>query len=571
VPPRTAVTRIDLSGGQAKRTLRFAPPGPLEIAPGERSASFEVASLDLTNPARNLYRFRLEGHDDAWSDPSPRRIATFTRLSPGRYVFHARSSNADGVWNREGLAIPLVVHPAVWETRWFRGLILVGAIALAAGAHRLRLRSIRRQKERLERLVRQRTSELEERRREAERQRQRQEMVNRIVHLIHEEVELAPLLRAILEGLSFAGAAERSLALVPREEGGHQVVASSGWVDGSLDGAELPEGDLRAYLDAAGEPAPGIFVGPPTPSRLLDLELERDRPSLSVVAMEIVADATTLGMLLLQNTRSQGAFSATDVETLQQLRPHVTSAFLKGRILDELRHLNEQKNEFLGMAAHDLRSPLGGVISQIDLLHRFLEEERMDRELWERFLTSVRRTAEGMLRLIEDLLDVAAIESGRVELHLEPFPLRRLLEERRRIHEIVAADKTIQLDVVSPPESLRVRGDEPRIAEILDNLLSNAIKFTPPGGAIRVTTEAVDGRIHVHVRDTGPGLSPEELPQLFTGRKLSPRPTGGEPSTGLGLVITKRLVELHGGQIWVESTLGEGSVFSFSLPRALGV
>jgi len=158
-----------------------------------------------------------------------------------------------------------------------------------------------------------------------------------------------------------------------------------------------------------------------------------------------------------------------------------------------------------------------------------------------------------------------------VELHLEPFPLRRLLEERRRIHEIVAANKTIQLDVVSPPESLRVRGDEPRIAEILDNLLSNAIKFTPPGGAIRVTTEAVDGRVHVHVRDSGPGLSPDELPQLFTGRKLSPRPTGGEPSTGLGLVITKRLVELHGGQIWVESTLGEGSVFSFSLPRALGV
>jgi signal transduction histidine kinase len=117
----------------------------------------------------------------------------------------------------------------------------------------------------------------------------------------------------------------------------------------------------------------------------------------------------------------------------------------------------------------------------------------------------------------------------------------------------------------------RFAGDGERIGQVVDNLLSNAIKFTPPGGAIRVTTEAVDGRIHVHVRDTGPGLSPEELPQLFTGRKLSPRPTGGEPSTGLGLVITKRLVELHGGQIWVESTLGEGSVFSFSLPRALGV
>ncbi len=234
----------------------------------------------------------------------------------------------------------------------------------------------------------------------------------------------------------------------------------------------------------------------------------------------------------------------------------------------ELRRLNEKKNEFLGIAAHDLRSPLGGITGFVDLLLGFLDQDRMDKELWRKFLGNVRATAEHMRTLVGDLLDVSAIESGKVRLRVAPCPMTELLEEQEPVQERAARGKDIELVIDKNQAGADVLADRVRIGEVLDNLISNALKFTRPGGLVRVSCEPSGGELLTHVEDSGQGLEPEELARIWSGAKLSPRPTGGETSTGLGLVIVKKLVELHGGRIWAESEKDRGSTFSFSLPRA---
>ncbi len=234
----------------------------------------------------------------------------------------------------------------------------------------------------------------------------------------------------------------------------------------------------------------------------------------------------------------------------------------------ELRRLNEKKNEFLGIAAHDLRSPLGGITGFVDLLLDFLDQDRRDKELWRKFLGNIRTTAEHMRTLVGDLLDVSSIESGKVRLRIAPCSMAELLEEQEPVQARAAGDKDIELVIDKSQAAAFVLADPVRIGEVLDNLISNALKYTRPGGRVRVSCESSGGELLTHVKDSGQGLAPEELARIWTGVKLSPRPTGGETSTGLGLVIVKKLVELHGGRIWAESDEGKGSTFSFSLPRA---
>ncbi len=233
----------------------------------------------------------------------------------------------------------------------------------------------------------------------------------------------------------------------------------------------------------------------------------------------------------------------------------------------ELRRLNEKKNEFLGIAAHDLRSPLGGITGTVDLLLSFLDRGRHDEKLWRKFLGNVRTTSEHMRTLVGDLLDVSAIESGKVELRIDSCPMAELLEEHEPIHAGVAQDKDIELVIDREGAGIDVLADRIRIGEVLDNLMSNALKYTPPGGRVQVSCESRNGELVTHVEDNGPGLVPDELARIWDGVRLSPRPTGGETSTGLGLVIVKKLVELHGGRIWAESEKDKGSTFSFTLPR----
>jgi signal transduction histidine kinase len=232
---------------------------------------------------------------------------------------------------------------------------------------------------------------------------------------------------------------------------------------------------------------------------------------------------------------------------------------------EELQALDEQKNQFLGMAAHDLRNPLGVIGSYSTLL--LDDDVPLSDEKRRRFLGTIQASSQFMLTLINDLLDISAIESGRLELRTERTDLGPLLRYNISLNETLAAEKEIAIDLEVEEDLPAVPLDAEKFEQVLNNLLSNAVKFSHPGSRIQVRASREGDLITICVADQGQGIPAEEQVKLFRpfGR-TSVRSTSGEKSTGLGLAIVKRIVEGHGGHIAVESEVGHGTTFRVCLP-----
>jgi signal transduction histidine kinase len=216
------------------------------------------------------------------------------------------------------------------------------------------------------------------------------------------------------------------------------------------------------------------------------------------------------------------------------------------------------RDDVLAIVSHDLRNPLGTITMAAGLLELPIAEERKSEQIG-----VIKRAAEGMNRLIADLLDVSAVESGRFQVELEPVPIEPLLREACRMLDEHAAKKEQRLDCELAPELPVVRGDRHRILQVLTNLVGNAIKFTPEKGRITVRAEPEPNGVVVSVEDTGPGISDADLPHIFDRFWHIGRSRRG--GAGLGLAIAKGIVEAHAGRIWVTSRPGHGSTFSFAL------
>ncbi len=233
-----------------------------------------------------------------------------------------------------------------------------------------------------------------------------------------------------------------------------------------------------------------------------------------------------------------------------------------------LERLNAQKNQFLGMAAHDLRNPLGVILSYSEFLLDATEGSLSPDK--QEMVAAIRVSSQFMLGLVNDLLDIATIESGKLRLNPEPADLNRLTGRVATLNRVLAAQKEIMISYsatdVIPPLLI----DQQKLEQVLNNLISNAIKYSPPKTTIQIFIKLAADKVIVIVRDEGQGIPPTELDKLFKPFSVtSVRSTAGEKSTGLGLTISRRIIEGHGGDIWVESKIGRGSTFYFSLPLSL--
>lgn len=231
----------------------------------------------------------------------------------------------------------------------------------------------------------------------------------------------------------------------------------------------------------------------------------------------------------------------------------------------QLERLNQQKNQLLGMVAHDLRNPLGVVAGYARSMLEGMGGPPNERH--RRFLERITRTSEHMLGMVEDLVDLSAIESGRVSVERAPLDLSQMLGDAVEIHGLIAEQKGIEV-TLEVPEALALEADGGKLRQVVDNLLSNAIKYSHEGTTVQVRARVEDGAVVLEVRDQGQGIPEAERARLFQpfGR-TSVRATAGEKSTGLGLAIVKRIVEAHDGGIEVESAVGAGSTFRVTLPR----
>ena len=230
----------------------------------------------------------------------------------------------------------------------------------------------------------------------------------------------------------------------------------------------------------------------------------------------------------------------------------------------ELERLNDLKNRFLGMAAHDLRNPL----SNINALSNFLEKKGDNlNKKQKRFASLIKTLSSFMLELVNELLDVSAIESGNIKINSSPTNLVLLIQTNINLNKERAQKKNIKIHFETNVDSLILRIDNNKIDQVINNLLTNAIKYSNTDTKILVSLVQNETEVLINVQDQGQGIAKDEIVLLFKPfQKTSTMSTAGEKSTGLGLYIVKRIVEAHQGHIGVESKAGKGSTFYFSLP-----
>jgi signal transduction histidine kinase len=270
-----------------------------------------------------------------------------------------------------------------------------------------------------------------------------------------------------------------------------------------------------------------------------------------------------VGALALVSSAPDRAYSAADVRFAERIAQRAAYAIDNARLYDAARRAIQTRDSVLGIVAHDLRNPLGTILMQAAALRRpGAEPARGSR----RAADVIERSGRRMNRIIQDLLDVTRMEQGRLTVEQGPVSARQAIADSVEAQEPLATAASLGLEVDVAPDLPPVWADRDRLLQIFENLVGNAIKFTEAGGVIRVGAAPRDGDVLFWVSDTGAGISAETLPHIFD--RFSQGRRGERRGVGLGLAIVKGLVEAHGGRIWVESTVGRGTTFFFTIPTA---
>jgi PAS domain S-box-containing protein len=228
----------------------------------------------------------------------------------------------------------------------------------------------------------------------------------------------------------------------------------------------------------------------------------------------------------------------------------------------KLQELDRLKSMFIASMSHELRTPLNSIIGFTGIILQGMTGEINEEQ--RKQLTMVKNSANHLLSLINDIIDLSKIEADKVELAIGEFDLSTIVQEVKDSFRVAAAEKCLKLSL-KMPKRLAIKGDERRTKQVLMNLVGNAIKFTEDG-EIEIKVAKMDGMVEVSVRDTGIGIRKEDMDRLFKPFSQNPAKDKSKEGTGLGLYLSKKIAELLGGNIWAESELGKGSVFTFALP-----
>jgi signal transduction histidine kinase len=278
---------------------------------------------------------------------------------------------------------------------------------------------------------------------------------------------------------------------------------------------------------------------------------------------------------LTVSKRTPGEFSPEVIELLTTFATQSSLAIHNARLFREIEIKSRQlevasqhKSEFLANMSHELRTPLNAIIGFSELLSERLYGDLNEKQ--EEYLKDIHASGQHLLSLINDILDLSKIEAGRMELELTDFDLPTAIDNALTLVRERAGRRGIALHQATDEGLGQMRGDERRIKQALLNLLSNAIKFTADGGRIDVRAIAVDGSVEVSVTDTGVGIAPEDQEAIFEEFRQVGTADKKVEGTGLGLALSRKFIELHGGRIWVTSQVEVGSTFTFTIPVHCG-
>ena len=339
-----------------------------------------------------------------------------------------------------------------------------------------------------------------------------------------------------------------------------------------------PAGDTNAAWPAEGHPVERVvrsgqrlLLADPAPSAVDALfarpELRAGLPAqvASLMVVPLIARGRAMGALTLAVIDSGRRYDREDLLLAQDLARRTAMVLENARLFHEATAAGRWRDELLAMVSHDLRNPLNVVAMGAQALLHAWPDGEPSRKAERGQLELMSRSARQMRRMLDDLLDVAQVDAGRLRVTIAEVPAPLLVLEAMELNAPLADDRGVEMRVCLPSETGRVLADRDRVLQVLSNLLGNACKFTPRGGCITLSAQTRRQEVCFSVADTGPGIAPDLLPHVFD--RFFRGQQSGRSGVGLGLAIAKGIVDVHGGRIWAESTPGEGTTFHFTLPR----
>jgi signal transduction histidine kinase len=300
------------------------------------------------------------------------------------------------------------------------------------------------------------------------------------------------------------------------------------------------------------------------------VEAQRLGDYRTILCVPMLREGVPIGLLVLTRSEVQ-PFTDKQIELVTTFTDQAAIAIENVRLFDEIQDKSRQleeasqhKSQFLANMSHELRTPLNAILGYTELMADGAYGEPSDKMMG--VLKRLESNGRHLLGLINDVLDLSKIEAGQLVLELSDYSVQDIAQTVRSTLEPLAADKKLAFKLELTPQLPSGHGDGRRLTQVLINLVGNAIKFTDAGEVV-ITAAATDGSFHLSVRDTGPGISAADQAKLFQEFQQADNAiTRKKGGTGLGLAISKRIIEMHGGRIWVDSIVGQGSTFSFMLP-----
>ena len=343
----------------------------------------------------------------------------------------------------------------------------------------------------------------------------------------------------------------------------------------SPEGNLLPADSPAAEVLRSGKPLTGDMRDPAWAEAIRKWAAEDDLGPM--ISIPMVSGGVVVGALTAARHTKALAFGPADLVRAQMIAAPLASAIRVARLFEGLRsanndllEANRHKSLFLTNMSHELRTPLNSILGFSELL-RDDKTARFDAETQHRFLDQIHASGQHLLGLISDILDLSKVEAGQMELHLERIALADSVQVVLSTVEPLARTKDITLDNDSG-SALQLTADPIKLKQMLLNLVSNAIKFTPNGGRVAIRARQADSWIEIAVTDNGIGIAKDDIDRLFTEfQQLDTGPGRQQEGTGLGLALTKRFAELHGGEVKVQSVPGKGSTFVLRLPQTVRV
>ncbi|KPK87722.1 MAG: hypothetical protein AMS27_01550 [Bacteroides sp. SM23_62_1] len=580
----------------------FPLPENLVLPHDSNHFTFDFEALSYQAPEKVRYQWKLDGLDKEWSPVSNRTEAVYPKIPPGEYTFMVRAMNNDGIWNVQPAEFTFRIKRAWWNSIWFISMLVIIFLGITYSIFRIRIRMVEQKKHELEELVRDKTSEVVKKNKQLEQQKeeimvqaenlqeayQNLERLSEIGRIITSQLTVENIVSSVYQAINnLMDATVFGIGIVNEKNhsldfpGVIEKTETLDFLSFSLDDQlrlsvycvknkkEIFindfEQEYKNYLPSITPPGKSG-----NSSSIIYLPLIQDKKVIGVITVQsfeknvytdyhlnILRNLAVYTKIALENSTAYKKIQE-QTENLKIANENINKQKLEiEKVNKELVDLNQEKNHLIEIVAHDLRNPLTSSLSIANNLKTTASNLNEDERDNIKFLVGA---LERMNQMISRILDIRMIEQKKVNLNCEKMDFGQVLQEVYSNFEEAARQKNIKLHLQH--KNLFGIADRNYLIQIFENLLSNAIKFSPKDRNVWINMEEQDGEIRINFKDEGPGVSEEDFNKLFKQfQRLTAQPTAGEKSTGLGLSIVKKFVDIMGGRVWCESEYGKGANF----------